>query len=83
MSRQAIDIKNRIAANLDAAMDAAELTSAELARRLGLNEKTVRRWRDGDVMPGTEKLAEAAAELDVEFDSFFLPPLDSGSKAAA
>lgn len=81
MSRHAIDMKSRIATNLNAAMANAEMTSAELARRLGLNEKTVRRWRDGEFMPGTEKLAEAAAELGVAFDSFFLPPLDT--KAAA
>lgn len=81
MSRHAIDMKSRIAAHLAAAMTAQGMTSAELARRLGLNEKTVRRWRAGDVMPDTEKLAEAAAELDVDLGDFYMPPLDD--KAAA
>jgi transcriptional regulator with XRE-family HTH domain len=81
MSRHGIDMKSRIATNLDAAMVASEMTSAELARRLGLNEKTIRRWRGGEVMPDSEKLAEAAAELGADLTSFYMPP--SASRAAA
>lgn len=73
MSRHAEDIKSRIAINLDAAMTGKEISSAELARRIGLNEKTIRRWRGGEVMPGPEHLARAAAELDRDLTSFYLP----------
>lgn len=64
-------IKAQVAHNLDAEMVRADISAAELARRLGLNEKTVRRWRTGEVMPGIERLAEVAAELGCETLSFY------------
>lgn len=66
MTRHETDIRTRVARNIDAAIDASGISAAELARRLGLNEKTVRRWRSGEVTPGLERLAEVAAALDSE-----------------
>jgi transcriptional regulator with XRE-family HTH domain len=90
MSRQANDMKRRIGDRLSAAMDAKGISSAELARRFGWNEKTVRRWRGGEVMPGTENLAQAADLLGKDLSWFYLPlaeqaePLgDRSEKAAA
>lgn len=73
MSRHADDMKRRIAGHLAAAMDEQEVSSAELARRLGLNEKTIRRWRGAEVMPDTERLAQAADALGLELGSLYLP----------
>jgi ribosome-binding protein aMBF1 (putative translation factor) len=66
MTRHETDIKTRVAHNIDVAIDASGLSGAELARRLGLNEKTVRRWRSGEVMPDIERLAEVAAQVGSE-----------------
>lgn len=66
MTRHETDIKTRVARNIDAAITASGLSGAELARRLGLNEKTVRRWRSGDATPDIERLAEVAAQVGSE-----------------
>jgi transcriptional regulator with XRE-family HTH domain len=73
MSGQADDMKRRVAGRLVTVMDAQGITSAELARRLGLNEKTVRRWRGAEVRPDTERLAQAAVELGRDLDYFYAP----------
>jgi len=74
MSRQEIDMKSRIAFNIDAAMRAKEMTSAELARQLGLNEKTIRRWRNGEVTPGLERLAQLGFRLACDPMDFYREP---------
>jgi transcriptional regulator with XRE-family HTH domain len=81
MSRHADDMKRRIAGHLIVAMNEQGVSSAELARRLGLNEKTVRRWRGAEVMPDPERLAQAADVLGLELGAFYLPP-DTAAEAA-
>lgn len=66
MTRHEMDIKGRVAHNIDSAIAASGLSGAEVARRLGLNEKTVRRWRTGEVTPDLDRLAEIAAVLKRE-----------------
>lgn len=53
--------KARVARNIDASIEESGFSGAEVARRLGLNEKTVRRWRSGEATPNIERLAELAA----------------------
>lgn len=81
MTRHADDMKRRIADHLKDAMADCDISSAELARRLGLNEKTIRRWRNAEVMPDTEKLAQAAGALGYTLD-FFYAPLHKAEAAA-
>lgn len=71
LSGQTKSLRELVAFNLDKAMSAQEVSSAELARRLGLNEKTVRRWRSGEVMPSIERLAEVGEHLNEDALSFY------------
>lgn len=81
MSRHETTIKVRVARNIDAAITEAGVSGAELARRLGLNEKTVRRWRTGDATPDIERLAELAAELGREdVMDFYREPTKEGAR---
>jgi transcriptional regulator with XRE-family HTH domain len=80
MSGQEIDMKSRIATNIREAMADAGLTSAELARRMNDHERQVRRWRNGETVPGLSNLASLASELDREPGWFYL---DHSQKAAA
>jgi ribosome-binding protein aMBF1 (putative translation factor) len=80
MSRQPTDIKRRVAVNIQRAMAEREITSAELARRLGDHERQVRRWRNGEVSPRPESFARLAMELDREPSWFYM---DHEEKAAA
>lgn len=80
MSRQHTDISRRIAANICAALDDKGISAAELARRFEWNEKTVRRWRNGEVTPSTDTLSMVAGEVGVDVSWFYL---DHTEKAAA
>lgn len=83
MSRQQPDMKRRIAANICRVLDERQLSAAEVARQIGANEKTVRRWRDAEVTPSQSNLAELAMFLGVDLTSFYLPHDDEAVEAAA
>lgn len=79
LSGQTEALKRRVADNLDAAMSLQEVSSAELARRLGLNEKTVRRWRTGEITPSIERLAEVGEQLGQDALAFYAEPSESAA----
>lgn len=61
-------------------MAAADITSAELARRLDDHERAVRRWRNGEVTPSTDNMTRLAMELNVDPGYFYT---EHEEKAAA
>jgi transcriptional regulator with XRE-family HTH domain len=71
MSRQEPDTRELIGRNIAAAMDEAEITSAELARRLATHERGVRRWRNGEVAPTLDNLARLAREFGKDIAWFY------------
>lgn len=73
-------MKSRVATNIREAMRERGVNAAELARRLGDHERQVRRWRNGETVPGFGNLAKLAVELDREPGWFYL---DHTEKAAA
>lgn len=76
------DIKSRIAENIARALDDSELSIAEIARRMGkkTNEKTIRRWRDGEATPGPDTLARFGSVVGRPDHTWFYLPHD-GEKA--
>lgn len=56
-------IASRVAENIDAAIVANGLSTAEVARRMQTGEKAVRRWRRGDVTPNQENMQRLALML--------------------
>jgi ribosome-binding protein aMBF1 (putative translation factor) len=81
MSKHQPDMQRRIAANIRQAIEDSGLSAAELARRLGYNEKTLHRWQSGQALPEVDNLAQLAAELGVDQTWFYMP--HSKQKAAA
>ena len=51
---------------LRASLDAADITTGELARRLGVNPRTVRRWVSGEYEIPEGAADDIAAALDPE-----------------
>ena len=75
-------MKSRVATNIRGAMRERGVNSAELARRLGDHERQVRRWRNGETVPGFDNLAKLAVELDKEPGWFYLDHAPSERAAA-
>lgn len=66
-------LQDIVAANVVAAMDALGIkTAAELARRLDTHEKTVRRWRQGEVIPNHKTLHRLADMIGVQASWFYV-----------
>lgn len=57
--------------NLRAALKGRGLSCATAARKLATHEKTVRRWRNGEVEPRPEARVEIARLLDLELSWFY------------
>lgn len=70
MSSSATASRVLYAANLRAALAGRCLSCAEAARRLGTNERVVRRWRNGEVEPRPEARDQLATLLDLDRDWF-------------
>ncbi len=51
---------------LEAALEAADMTQSELARRLGIHVSHVNRWVQRKLRPTTEQLLAAMGELGAE-----------------
>lgn len=71
-SRHKPDMKSRLARNIRDAMAETNMTSAELARRLGDHERQVRRWRNGETVPGFSNITKLSVELNREPGWFYL-----------
>lgn len=72
MSGHEIDMKSRVATNIKAAMEDADVTAASLARALGDHERQVRRWRNGETVPSFDNVVKLAVELDREPGWFYV-----------
>lgn len=62
-ARTDMPIKDTFAARLDLSMYNNGLTSADVARELGVTEATVRSWRSGNRLPSLDKTADACRLL--------------------
>lgn len=56
-------IQSTVARNIDAVMAERDLTAASVARDLNTHEKTVRRWRNGEVTPSRSNMQQLALLL--------------------
>lgn len=74
---QTQSLRERVAANLIAAMAAKDMSGAELSRALETSEKAVYRWRKGKITPSEKNLARIAELLGVDDPSWFY--LDHGN----
>lgn len=74
------DMQRRVAANLTAAMADQGIGAAEMARRIENHERAVRRWMNGEVQPGQDKLAAMADQLGHDITWFYVT---EPAKAAA
>lgn len=78
-----MDMKSRIAANIDLAMSRAGINNTELAREMGKDSREIRRWRSGKVTPGEENLAAIAIGCKVEDLTWFYLPHEEEWAATA
>lgn len=60
--------------NLEAFMNEAELTFAEITARLGVPYQTYRLYLEGSQYPQTNTLQKIAGVLEIEVADLFLPP---------
>lgn len=60
--------------NLDATMRDLGVSSAALAKRIGITSSSVGAWREGKVIPYSDNLQKLAAVLEIEVADLFLPP---------
>lgn len=63
MTSQTTGLREVIAANIDAAITAKEMTNREVGDAIGATEHQVWRWRRGKVKPSTRYMAALADTL--------------------
>lgn len=78
-------LKALIGHNINQAIKASGMTSAEVARRLNTHEKSVRRWRTGEVTPARRYITQLAVLLANGEVGWFYTKHDktNGKEAAA
>jgi transcriptional regulator with XRE-family HTH domain len=64
----------RLGEHLEGARRRALLSRAQLARRLGVSEESVRRWENGGSRPSPERLAQLIAVLAIDGTTFSVLP---------
>lgn len=64
-------LKSLIAENIDHAIEESPYSGAEIARRLEAGEKSIRRWRSGEVTPGQTNMQRLALLLSVDVAWFY------------
>lgn len=69
---QQIDMKRRVASNVDLAIRQADLTTAQVARALKGHERTVSRWRSASTAPSHDSLSELAVVVGKPVDWFYM-----------
>lgn len=62
-----------LAQRIDTAIDKSGLSGAEVARRTGLGQHVISRYRRGHGVPGLENLARIARVIKVSIDSLVAP----------
>lgn len=73
-------LRGTIAANIVTAMDALELSAAELSRQTGFHERAIRRWQKGGASPSLDNIQRLSEALRQPVEWFYT---DHGDKVAA